>query len=129
MHCIAAAFDRGEIPGFPVLCVAIGGDGVEAGGGVGRSWVGGIRFFFVRIIFGRLHITQSSKFHKSCHAVAFTYVAAAEARARVFFVFLHLGILGPVYGANLILGASSFSPKRLKREACVMLADAAERFC
>ena len=49
MHCIAAAFDRGEIPGFPVLCVAIGGDGVEAGGGVGRSWVGGIRFFFVRI--------------------------------------------------------------------------------
>ena len=34
MHCIAAAFDRGEIPGFPVLCVAIGGDGVEAGGGV-----------------------------------------------------------------------------------------------
>ena len=81
MHCIAAAFDRGEIPGFPVLCVAIGGDGVEAGGGVGRSWVGGIRFFFVRI-FGRLHITQSSKFHKSCHAVAFTYVFA-EARARV----------------------------------------------
>ena len=33
MHCIAAAFDRGEIPGFPVLSVAIGGDGVEAGGG------------------------------------------------------------------------------------------------
>ena len=79
MHCIAA-FVRGEIPGFPVLCVAIGGDGVEAGGG--GCVVGVIRFFFLRI-FGRLHITQSSKFHKSCQAVAFTYVAAAEARARV----------------------------------------------
>ena len=34
MHCIAAAFDRGEIPGFPVLCVAIGGDGDAGGVGV-----------------------------------------------------------------------------------------------
>ena len=129
MHCIAAALGA-RFPGsrFCVSLLAIAAKLGLGHNGHGAVALGKIRFFFFLRIFGRLHITQSSKFHKSCHAVAFTYVSA-EARARVTLCLFASWDLGPVYGANLILGASSFSPKRLKREASVMLADAVVRFC
>ena len=96
MHCIAAAFDRGEIPGFPVLCVTIGGGGVEAGGGGCVVGLGESASSSFGLILGD-SISHSLRNSTSpVHAVAFTYVACCRSTSTSLLCPFASWDLGPV---------------------------------
>ena len=98
----------GEIPGFPVLCVATGGAAGEAVFSLARLAFRGRRFSCValrwfgmgypilpvllRSDYWRLHITQSSKLYKSVLPVTLLPLRIQlQKRELASFCFLHLG--------------------------------------
>ena len=127
MHCIAAAFGA-RFPGSR-FCVSLLA-AMAAKLGVGVALLGKSASSSLFGLFLGDSISHSLRNSTSPVTQLPLRMLLLKHEHESFFVLLHLGILAQsVYGANLILGASSFSPKRLKREASVMLADAAVRFC
>ena len=114
----------GEIPGFPVLCVAIGGCG-DGEAGVGWGYNGAqLRWGNPLLLLPRSDYFWATPYHtvfeipqvlsSSCLYVCCCCRSTSTSYSLSLCI---LGILAQsVYGANLILGASSFSPKRLKIE-------------